>query len=89
MWSQPCAHVIFDTDPAPRGGHEPAKVEEMCQAMIRSVRSCFTLPMWPLSLFISLEYDFINLSFLFSTLRSTPVFILLEILQSNKVTSDL
>ena len=35
MWSQPCAHVIFDTDPAPRGGHEPAKPEEMCQAMIR------------------------------------------------------
>ena len=38
MWSQPCAHVIFDTDPSPRGGHEPAKAEEMCQAMIRSVR---------------------------------------------------
>ena len=38
MWSQPCAHVIFDTDPSPRGGHEPAKAEEMCQAMIRSGR---------------------------------------------------
>ena len=37
MWSQPCAHVIFDTDPAPRGGHEPAKAEDMCQAMIRFV----------------------------------------------------
>ena len=35
MWSQPCAHVIFDTDPAPRGGHAAAKPEEMCQAMIR------------------------------------------------------
>jgi hypothetical protein len=35
MWSQPCAHVIFDTDPSPRGGHEAAKPEEMCQAMIR------------------------------------------------------
>lgn len=38
MWSQACAHVIFDTDPAPRGGHEPAKPEEMCQAMIRYVQ---------------------------------------------------
>ncbi|CAB3980556.1 RNA polymerase II-associated factor 1 homolog [Paramuricea clavata] len=37
MWSQPCAHVIFDTDPSPRGGHEPAKPEEMCQAMIRGM----------------------------------------------------
>lgn len=37
MWSQPCAHVIFDTDPAPRGGHAAAKPEEMCQAMIRGM----------------------------------------------------
>ena len=36
MWSQPCAHVVFDTDPAPRGRTDPAQAEEMSQAMIRS-----------------------------------------------------
>ena len=35
MWAQPCAHVIFDTDPTPRGRGGPAEDEEMSQAMIR------------------------------------------------------
>ena len=35
MWAHPCAHVVFDTDPAPRGRMGPAQVEEMSQAMIR------------------------------------------------------
>lgn len=37
MWAHPCAHVIFDTDPTPRGRTGPAEEEEMSQAMIRSV----------------------------------------------------
>jgi len=37
MWAQPCAHVIFDTDPTPRGRSGPAEEEEMSQAMIRGM----------------------------------------------------
>lgn len=37
MWTHPCAHVIFDTDPTPRGRGGPAEEEEMSQALIRSV----------------------------------------------------
>ena len=37
MWAHPCAHVIFDTDPTPRGRGGPAEEEEMSQALIRSV----------------------------------------------------
>lgn len=36
MWAHPCAHVIFDTDPTPRGRGGPAEEEEMSQALIRS-----------------------------------------------------
>ena len=42
MWAQPCAHVIFDTDPTPRGRNGPAEEEEMSQAMIRSVTEMLT-----------------------------------------------
>ena len=42
MWAQPCAHVIFDTDPTPRGRNGPAEEEEMSQAMIRSVTETLT-----------------------------------------------
>ena len=35
MWKHPCAQVIFDSDPAPKGRSQPAQVEEMSQAMIR------------------------------------------------------
>ncbi|KAL9952382.1 hypothetical protein ACROYT_G039632 [Oculina patagonica] len=37
MWAQPCAHVIFDTDPTPRGRGGPAQEDEMSQAMIRGM----------------------------------------------------
>ncbi|KAJ7379997.1 RNA polymerase-associated factor [Desmophyllum pertusum] len=37
MWAHPCAHVIFDTDPTPRGRSGPAEEEEMSQAMIRGM----------------------------------------------------
>lgn len=46
MWAQPCAHVIFDTDPTPRGRGGPAQEDEMSQAMIRSVNSIL-LPLPP------------------------------------------
>jgi len=36
MWAHPCAHVIFDTDPTPRGRGGPAEEKEMSQALIRS-----------------------------------------------------
>ena len=35
MWRYPCAQVIFDSDPAPKGRSVPAQIEEMSQAMIR------------------------------------------------------
>ena len=35
----PCAHVIFDTEPTPRGKSEAPTVDEMSHAMIRSVYS--------------------------------------------------
>lgn len=37
MWAHPCAHVIFDTDPTPRGRSGPAEEAEMSQAMIRGM----------------------------------------------------
>jgi hypothetical protein len=37
MWKYPCAQVIFDSDPAPIGRSVPAQMEEMSQAMIRSI----------------------------------------------------
>lgn len=37
MWKHPCAQVIFDSDPAPKGRAVPAQVEEMSQAMIRGM----------------------------------------------------
>ncbi|EDO42996.1 predicted protein, partial [Nematostella vectensis] len=37
MWGYPCAHVVFDTDPAPRDRKGPAQVDEMSQAMIRGM----------------------------------------------------
>ncbi|XP_025421110.1 RNA polymerase II-associated factor 1 homolog [Sipha flava] len=36
-WRYPCAQVIFDSDPAPKGQPIPAQTEEMSQAMIRGV----------------------------------------------------
>lgn len=38
MWRYPCAQVIFDSDPAPKGRSVPAQMEEMSQAMIRGMR---------------------------------------------------
>lgn len=38
MWINPCAQVIFDSDPAPKDISGPAGVEMMSQAMIRSLR---------------------------------------------------
>lgn len=35
MWINPCAQVIFDSDPAPKDISGPAGVEMMSQAMIR------------------------------------------------------
>ena len=35
MWKHPCAQVIFDSDPAPKGRSVPSQMEEMSQAMIR------------------------------------------------------
>lgn len=35
MWINPCAQVIFDSDPAPKDVSSPAAVEMMSQAMIR------------------------------------------------------
>ena len=37
MWKHPYAQVIFDSDPTPMGRAGPAHVEEMSQAIIRSV----------------------------------------------------
>lgn len=38
MWKHPCAQVIFDSDPAPKGRSQPAQMEEMSQAMIRYLK---------------------------------------------------
>lgn len=35
MWINPCAQVIFDSDPAPKDMSAPQGVEMMSQAMIR------------------------------------------------------
>ncbi|XP_073348421.1 RNA polymerase II-associated factor 1 homolog [Pagrus major] len=37
MWINPCAQVIFDSDPAPKDFSGPAGVEMMSQAMIRGM----------------------------------------------------
>lgn len=37
MWINPCAQVIFDSDPAPKDMSGPAAVEMMSQAMIRGM----------------------------------------------------
>ncbi|KAM4628252.1 RNA polymerase II-associated factor 1 homolog [Polymixia lowei] len=37
MWINPCAQVIFDSDPAPKDMSAPAGVEMMSQAMIRGM----------------------------------------------------
>ncbi|XP_053279558.1 RNA polymerase II-associated factor 1 homolog isoform X1 [Pleuronectes platessa] len=37
MWINPCAQVIFDSDPAPKDMTAPAGVEMMSQAMIRGM----------------------------------------------------
>ncbi|XP_037317346.2 RNA polymerase II-associated factor 1 homolog isoform X1 [Pungitius pungitius] len=37
MWINPCAQVIFDSDPAPKDLSAPAGVEMMSQAMIRGM----------------------------------------------------
>lgn len=42
LWKYPCAQVIFDSDPAPVGRSVPAQIEEMSQAMIRSVTCLVT-----------------------------------------------
>lgn len=39
MWINPCAQVIFDSDPAPKDISAPAGVEMMSQAMIRCLHS--------------------------------------------------
>lgn len=39
MWINPCAQVIFDSDPAPKDFSGPAGVEMMSQAMIRWLQS--------------------------------------------------
>lgn len=41
MWINPCAQVIFDSDPAPKDMSGPAAVEMMSQAMIRYDQMCF------------------------------------------------
>ena len=41
----PCAHVIFDTEPTPRGKSDPASVDEMSLGMIRFV-VYFYLPLF-------------------------------------------
>lgn len=33
----PCAHVIFDTEPTPRGKTSPATLQQMALGMIRYV----------------------------------------------------
>lgn len=39
MWINPCAQVIFDSDPAPKDMSGPAGVEVMSQAMIRCLQN--------------------------------------------------
>lgn len=49
MWINPCAQVIFDSDPAPKDMSGPAAVEMMSQAMIRYDQMCFLCsPLQPL-----------------------------------------
>lgn len=38
MWINPCAQVIFDSDPAPKDISGPAAVDMMSQAMIRCLQ---------------------------------------------------
>uniref|UniRef100_A0A671UP56 RNA polymerase II-associated factor 1 homolog n=1 Tax=Sparus aurata TaxID=8175 RepID=A0A671UP56_SPAAU len=55
MWINPCAQVIFDSDPAPKDFSGPAGVEMMSQAMIRYLQkvSCVDILMC-----ISSMYDY-------------------------------
>lgn len=41
MWINPCAQVIFDSDPAPKDISGPAGVEMMSQAMIRYLQNIY------------------------------------------------
>ena len=43
MWINPCAQVIFDSDPAPKDISGPAGVEMMSQAMIRCLQNIHCL----------------------------------------------
>lgn len=43
MWINPCAQVIFDSDPAPKDMSQPAAVEMMSQAMIRYFQKMYSL----------------------------------------------
>lgn len=53
MWINPCAQVIFDSDPAPKDMSGPAAVEMMSQAMIRYDQMCFLCsPLQPLFIFV-------------------------------------
>jgi len=37
FWHMPCAHVIFDTEPTPRGKNKSASIDEMSLGMIRGM----------------------------------------------------
>ncbi|XP_057316702.1 RNA polymerase II-associated factor 1 homolog isoform X1 [Hydractinia symbiolongicarpus] len=37
FWHMPCAHVIFDTEPTPRGKTSPATLQQMSLGMIRGM----------------------------------------------------
>lgn len=37
FWHMPCAHVIFDTEPTPRGKQTPANLNQMSLGMIRGM----------------------------------------------------
>lgn len=61
MWINPCAQVIFDSDPAPKDTSGAAALEMMSQAMIRSVvllstLVCSLLPLLYLGVF-EIGYD--------------------------------
>lgn len=59
MWINPCAQVIFDSDPAPKDMSGPAAVEMMSQAMIRYDQMCFLCsPLQPLLFLFLLLFCF-------------------------------
>lgn len=60
MWINPCAQVIFDSDPAPKDTSGAAALEMMSQAMIRSVVLLSTLVCSLLPLFVfEIGYDLV------------------------------